>query len=99
RVINAGIPGDTAARAVGRIAGALDETRPALAIIELGGNDFLQRRAAADVKEDLRTIVRAVRSAGAIPVLVGVPELSVLRAAVGRLRDSPIYAELADEEH
>src|SRR5690606_14237151 len=72
--------------------------KPALTIIELGGNDFLRRRAAADVKEDLRAIVRAVREAGALPVLVGVPEPSAFAAVTGRLADSPIYAALAAEE-
>lgn len=98
RVVNAGIPGDTALAATGRIADALAQHRPDLAIIELGGNDFLRRRSAAEVKEDLRAIVAAVRDAEAIPVLVSVPELSVIGAVTGRLGDSPIYAALADEE-
>ncbi len=97
-VVNAGIPGDTARRATARIDDALRSAAPALAIIELGGNDFLRRQPAADVKEDLRAIVRAARDAGAIPVLVGVPELSAFAALTGRLSDSPIYAALADEE-
>jgi acyl-CoA hydrolase len=98
RVHNAGIPGDTARAATSRIADALGETGAALAIIELGGNDFLRRRANADVKEDLRAIIRATRNAGAIPVLVSVPEISVVGALTGRLNDSPIYPALAEEE-
>ena len=98
RVVNAGVPGDTAQRAKERIDDALRSSKPALTIIELGGNDFLRRRAAADVKEDLRAIVRAVREAGALPVLVGVPEPSAFAAVTGRLADSPIYAALAAEE-
>lgn len=98
QVHNAGIPGDTAREATARIADALAETGAVLAIIELGGNDFLQRRAGADVKEDLRAIIKAARAAGAIPVLVSVPQASVLAAVAGRLSDSPIYAALADEE-
>lgn len=97
-VVNAGIPGDTASAATGRIEEALANARPAVVIIELGGNDFLRRRSAADVKEDLRTMIAAVRAAGALPALVSVPELSVLGAVTGRLGDSRIYAELADEE-
>lgn len=98
QVVNAGIPGDTARAATARIADELAEARPAVAIIELGGNDFLRRRGADEIKEDLRSIITAVRAAGAIPVLVSVPELSVLGAVIGRLGDSPIYAALADEE-
>lgn|SRR5690606_3510786 len=97
-VRNAGVPGETARAATARIADALAETGAAIVIVELGGNDFLQRRSAADVKEDLRTIIRSARDAGVLPVLVSVPQLSILGAVTGRLTDSPIYAELAEEE-
>jgi acyl-CoA thioesterase I len=98
RVVNAGIPGDTALAATGRIGEALADAKPDLVLIELGGNDFLRRRAEHEVKEDLRTIIRAVRAADAIAVLVGVPQLSAFAAVTGRLSDSPIYAQLAGEE-
>lgn len=97
-VVNAGIPGDTAKRAVNRIDAELARVRPVVAIIELGGNDFLRRRPQLHVKEDLRTIITATREAGAIPVLVAVPGASLFGAAIGSLSDAPIYAELADEE-
>jgi len=95
---NAGVPGDTAEAAKGRLPALLEAQRPALVIVELGGNDFLRRRPAAGVKEDLRQMLAAVRQAGAIPVLVGVPEISFLGAVASRHSDSPIYAELAKEE-
>jgi acyl-CoA thioesterase-1 len=97
-VVNAGIPGDTARAAKSRIEKLLQEIEPALVIVELGGNDFLRRYSDQEVKEDLRIILRTVKRSGAMPVLVGVPELSVFRAGVGRLSDSAIYAELAKEE-
>lgn len=98
QVVNAGIPGDTALAARGRIAALLEEEMPALVIVELGGNDFLRRRAEAEVKEDLRAILQTVKAAGAQPVLVAVPGLSLLGATVGRLADAAIYHELAREE-
>jgi acyl-CoA hydrolase len=98
QVVNAGVPGDTADKARERIEGLLQEHDPELVIVELGGNDFLRRQPPEQVKEHLREIIAAVRSAGAIPVLVAVPEFSVLGAAVGSLSDSPIYEELAEEE-
>lgn len=97
-VVNAGVPGDTAGVAKSRIETLLQETAPALVIVELGGNDFLRRRPEKEIKEDLRVILQLVRTSGAIPVLVGVPELSIFRATIGRLSDSAIYAELAKEE-
>ena len=97
-VVNAGIPGDTASEARGRIDGLLQQHEPDLVIVELGGNDFLRRQPANQVKEHLREIITAVRQSGAAPVLVAVPEFSVIGASLGSLSDSPIYEELADEE-
>lgn len=97
-VVNAGIPGDTAKNARSRIDEALDTVRPALVIIELGGNDFLRRAQPSLVKEDLRAIIRSVRAAGAIPVVVAVPQVSLFGAATGTLSDAGIFEELADEE-
>lgn len=97
-IVNAGISGDTADEARGRIAEVLEEHRPRLVIVEIGGNDFLRRTPSAQVKEYLREILVAVKDSGAIPVLVGVPELSLFSAAVGNLSDSPIYEELSEEE-
>lgn len=97
-IANAGIPGDTAAAGRTRIGPLLDEFRPALVIVELGGNDFIRRRSHNAVKEDLRSIVREARQAGVQVVLVAVPELSLLGAVAGRPSDAALYAELADEE-
>lgn len=97
-IVNAGIPGDTAAAGKARIAPLLDEHRPALVIVEIGGNDFIRRRSQAAVKEDVRHILRAVKQAGAQAVLVAVPELSLLGVVAGRPTDAPLYEELAAEE-
>lgn len=98
RVINAGIPGDTAENGRHRLPSLLAEHRPALVIIEIGGNDFLRRRAANAVKEDLRDMVRTVRQMGAQAVLVAVPELSLMSALTRQPTDAPLYEELAKEE-
>ena len=97
-VINAGISGERADQAKARIDGILVEHQPQLVIIELGGNDFLQRRNAKAVKEDLRAIIQSVKSHGAIPVLVAVPALSPVAAITGKPSDADLYKELAKEE-
>ena len=96
-VVNAGIPGDTAAAAKRRLAAELDRHNPDLVIVELGGNDFLARRSAAQVKEDLKEMVTTIREHGSQAILVAVPEFSVLRATTGTLRDSGIYTEIGTE--
>ena len=98
QVVNAGVSGDTAAAGTARIQALLDEHKPKLVIIEIGGNDFLRRRPADAVKRDLKTLVDASRAAGAIPLLIGVPEPSVMAVVAGKPTDSPIYAELGKEE-
>ncbi len=95
QIINAGIPGDTAQAARGRLAELLAEHRPALVVIELGGNDFLRRRSPDAVREDLLYLLGLARQSGAQVVLIGVPELSLLAMVAGKPSDSPIYQALA----
>ncbi len=97
QVINAGIPGDTAREARQRLGGLLRQHEPVLVIIELGGNDFLRKRPESQVAVDLAAMIREVQDFGALPVLVSVPRLSLLRASTGTLKDSAIYAELEQQ--
>ena len=99
QIINAGVSGDTAEAGKFRIGPLLDEHKPALVIIEIGGNDFLRRRQESAVKQDLRVLIKAARSAGAQVVLVGVPTLSLLAGVAGKAADAPLYEELGKEEN
>lgn len=98
QIVNAGIPGDTAQAGKNRIQSLLDEHQPVLVIVEIGGNDFLRKRPANDVKEDIRTVLKSIKQSGAQVALVAVPELSLMSIAAGKPSDSPIYKELAREE-
>lgn len=97
KVVNAGIPGDTAQNAGLRIAAALEQYRPDLVLVELGGNDFLRQRAAESVKKDLLAILAQIGDTGTVAVLIAVPRISMVRASMGALTDSPIYAQIAQE--
>ena len=97
-IVNAGVSGDTARAAVSRLEPLLERHKPDLVIVELGGNDFLRKAQPTKVKEFLRDIIDKASASGALVALVSVPRLSLLRASVGALDDSPIYAELAEEE-
>ncbi len=97
-ITNAGVSGDTAEAAKGRIRAALEQSAPALVIVELGGNDFLRRRPEGQIREDLRKILAEVRAAKIPVVLVAVPRFSLLGAAVGALPDAELYEQLAEEE-
>ena len=97
RITHAGIPGDTAAQAQHRLPDLLVQHRPALVIIEIGGNDFLKRTPQPEVKEAIRQMIQAVKRVGAPAVLVAVPEGSLLNLLT-RKTDAPIYQELGKEE-
>jgi acyl-CoA thioesterase I len=97
-LVNAGIPGDTAQGGRARIASLLSQHQPALVIVGLGGNDFLRRRPADQVKEDLRDILRQVKATGTPTVLLAVPAPSLLAAVASQLSDAPLYQSLAEEE-
>ncbi|MDP2795044.1 MAG: GDSL-type esterase/lipase family protein [Sulfurisoma sp.] len=97
-ITNAGIPGDTAEAARGRIRAAIEQSQPALVIVELGGNDFLRRRPEGQIREDLRAILNEIRHANIPVVLVAVPRFSLIGAAVGALPDAELYEKLAEEE-
>ena len=98
QVINAGVPGDTAVGASDRLRQLLSRHDPQLVIIMLGGNDFLRQRREPAVKSALQALLAQVRAVGAMPVLVAVPRVSLLRGATGLLDDAALYAELADEQ-
>jgi acyl-CoA hydrolase len=98
RIVNAGVPGDTAEAAKARIGALLEEYKPTLVIIEIGGNDFLRRRVESAVKQDIRTLIGSARSAGAQVVLVGVPTLSLMAVVAGKAADAALYGELGKEE-
>ena len=71
RVVNASITGDTTAGGRARLPALLAQHKPAVVIVELGGNDGLRGGNLRSTKDNLDAMVAAVRKAGAAPVVVG----------------------------
>jgi acyl-CoA thioesterase-1 len=70
-VINAGVPGDTTARALQRLESDVLSKSPDLVLITLGGND-LKNGVAKDLAfENLRKIVESIQKTGAKVILGG----------------------------
>lgn len=90
-VINAGIPGETTADGLTRLPSAIDEHRPALIILCLGGNDFLRKLDEGEAKKNLREMVRLAKGKGVDVVLIGVPRFGL------SLSVPDFYEEIAGE--
>ena len=71
RVVNASISGETTAGGRTRIAALLERHRPAVVVIELGGNDALRGLDLIATEGNLATMTRAARQAGARVLLLG----------------------------
>jgi acyl-CoA thioesterase-1 len=71
RVVNAGVSGDTAAKALARLPAVL-RVRPDVLVVALGTNDGLSREPLVATEAALERIVLDARAAGARVLLVGV---------------------------
>lgn len=71
RVVNASISGDTTAGGRSRLPALLTRHRPAIVVIELGGNDGLRGGSIASTRDNLVAMTTAVKAAGARPMIVG----------------------------
>ncbi|HZM35878.1 MAG TPA: arylesterase [Burkholderiales bacterium] len=70
-VVNASVSGDTTAGGRARLKSALERHRPAVVVIELGGNDGLRGLPVAQMRDNLAAMVQMARAAGARVLLVG----------------------------
>ena len=72
RVVNASISGDTMAGGQARLPALLKEHKPAIVVIELGGNDALRGQPLASTRANLDAMVAAAHAAGAKVLVVGI---------------------------
>lgn len=70
-VVNAGVPGDTAADGLAHVDAVL-AANPWLVVVELGGNDILRRVGPERTEEALRAILDRLLAARVVPLLVEV---------------------------
>jgi acyl-CoA thioesterase-1 len=72
RVVNASVSGETTVGGLERLPRALKLHRPAVVLIELGGNDGLRGLPVAELEANLASMVEQSREAGARVVLTGI---------------------------
>jgi acyl-CoA thioesterase-1 len=70
-VVNASISGDTTSGGRSRLAALLQQHRPAVVVIELGGNDALRGLPLAMTQTNLAEMVRAAKATGARVLVIG----------------------------
>ena len=98
RVVNASISGETTGGARGRLPRALELHKPAVVVIELGGNDGLRGLPLKQVRTNFEYLIERAQGTGARVVLVGMrippnygPEYANSFHA--------LYGELAEKYH
>lgn len=70
-VVNASISGETTSGGKARLPALLQQQRPAIVVLELGGNDGLRGLSLAATQANLREMVRLTTASGAQVLLVG----------------------------
>ena len=74
-LVNASVSGDTTQNGLQRLQPALDRHHPQGVLIELGGNDALRGIPPAVIRDNLLTMIRQAKTAGAWVVLLEAPVL------------------------
>ena len=95
-VINASISGETTAGAAARIDGLLEDYRPDLLLIILGGNDGLRALNPRQIEDNLAAMIEKGKAAGATVGLMQIRMPPNLGPAYVR-RFEAIYPRLAEE--
>lgn len=95
-IVNASISGETTEGGKARLPGLLDEYRPRIVVLELGGNDGLRGFPPAAIRANLLEMITTAREAGSRVLLLGmrIPPNYGPRYTEAFHR---IYLELADE--
>ena len=96
KVINASVSGETTGGGLARLPALLEQHKPDLVIVELGGNDGLRGYPLNAMKQQLARIIETSRAAGAEVLLVGmqIPPNYGPRYTI-QFRDT--YTELAQQ--
>ena len=72
-VVGAGVPGETTTDGLERLPAVLDEIKPRLLLLCMGGNDMLRKSDPASIEANLRAMVQMAKARGIGVALIGVP--------------------------
>ncbi|MFK5949037.1 MAG: GDSL-type esterase/lipase family protein, partial [Methylococcales bacterium] len=77
KIINAGITGEETKASLLRIDSVLQQYRPALVLLCIGGNDFLRKRSNKITQNNIGLLINKIHQSGSRVVLIAVPELGL----------------------
>jgi len=97
-IVNASISGETTLGGRNRIADALAQHKPAVVIVQLGGNDGLRGNSIEEARRNLIAIVGTSRKAGAKVLLVGM-RIPPNYGKVYTRRFEALFAEVARQQN
>lgn len=96
-VINGGVSGDTSGEALRRLPALLEEHKPVLVLVTLGGNDILRQIPPDTTTANLGQILALTREHGAKAVLLATPKPSVAGVIFQSLSPPDFYRRVAEE--
>jgi acyl-CoA thioesterase-1 len=96
RVVNASVSGETTSGGRNRIDRALSQHRPAVVLLELGGNDALRGLPVRETQANLQVMIDAVKRTGSKLLLLGIQIPPNYGAAYARSVEA-MYVALARE--
>ena len=91
QVVRAGVPGEVTAQGLARLPQVIEEHRPKLVIVCLGGNDMLRKVKESEIRSNLKAIVKTLKDQGIAVVLIGVPKPALITGP------AEFYGEIAKE--
>ncbi|WP_063939164.1 arylesterase [Bordetella trematum] len=98
QVVNASISGDTTSGGKSRLPSLLTRHQPQIVLLELGSNDALRGLSLAMTQQNLESMTRQIKAAGARPLLVGMQ----IPPNYGRQyseRFAQVFKDVADKEN
>jgi len=96
-VTNASVSGETTAGGLQRLPALLEQWRPQVVVIELGGNDGLRGLPPEPMANNLTRMARLARAADAVPVLLGM-KIPPNYGPVYQRRFERVFARVAEDE-
>jgi len=98
-VTNAGINGDTSSGALARLPNLLAQNNYQAILIGIGGNDMLRNVSSSTTQANIEQIIQIALQHTKYVALIATPSPDPMRAAVGMLKDSAVYAQIAKEQN